>query len=71
MAFDKDEYRKNREEGKRGQGNDTSDVVGMTPADVEIGFSNNGKMVVKNREYRRQRYSLPTSKQSNKRKKRK
>lgn len=69
--FDKEAYWKRREENKRGQGAEDKSIVGIKSSEVSIGFTNDGTLVAQNRAWRRQKYSLPTSKQTKKRKKRK
>lgn len=59
MAFDKDKYWKLRKEGKSGQ-EKPAPVVLPDPS-VKVIFDNEGRMVVNNRKYRRQKYSLPTT----------
>lgn len=72
--FDKDKYWENRKSGKRGQENDTPASKYDKPAEVSMGFNNDGEIVVKSRAYRRQRFVLPgqvsaTKSKKNKRKK--
>lgn len=55
--FDKEKYWKDRKDGKRGQGEEKK--LRAKPSDAEIGFSSDGSMIIKNRAWRRQKYSLP------------
>ena len=58
--FDKLKYWKNREEGKRGQGEvKKSPVLPDSNNPAEIGFDEKGQMLVKNRLYRRKKSKLP------------
>jgi hypothetical protein len=73
--FNREEYWKNRKAGKRGQGSDSVAVPieDYTPPDnAHLSFDNKGKIVAKNRAYRRQKFSLfPKSSQLRKKNKRK
>lgn len=57
--FDKDKYWKNREKGKRGQGEKPAPTI--TPnldTASEVGFSADGKLVVKTRAWKRRHVKL-------------
>lgn len=73
MTFDKDKYWANRKEGIRGQGKPATPLSeNVVPETQAIGFTNDGKLIVKNRAYRRQAVSLyPKSSQLRKKNKRK
>lgn len=65
MSFDKNEYWKNRKEGKRGQSVETSvtELADATlPQGANVGFDNDGNMVLRNRAYRRKPMRLPVEK---------
>lgn len=68
--FNKEEYWKNREEGKRGQGDeDISLPTLIKPSGITITFNDVGQMVVQNRKYRRTSISINDKKTIAKRKK--
>lgn len=55
----------------RGQGDTPSRIVGYKPSDVTIGFSNDGKLVVQNRAWRRTPVKLDDEKPTKMKSKRK
>lgn len=59
VSFDKQKYWDNRKDGKRGQGVDiTVAPAPAVPDSAVIGFSDDGKLIVKNRAFRRQRTKI-------------
>lgn len=83
MEFDKEKYWERRHNTKKGESKplkgqeDPSLIIKQTPSEATIGFDNDGNFILKNRQYRRQKYKLPEteaqkrSKPKKKRKKRK
>ena len=73
MAFNKEEYWKNRQEGKRGQGVDvTVAPAPVVPDTATIGFTEDGHLTIKNRAFRRTNTRIsPESSQLRKKGKRK
>lgn len=75
MTFDKEDYWKNREQGKRGQDGGTATKhigVSYAPIEARITFADDGGLVISNRAHRRrkEKFNLSSS-QTRKKQKRK